>query len=92
MAQVVKRLSTGQGRLLNWNRHWVLSAPSFTDSKDVRCFDQSPLRKTADIAKGKRRNPNQNGKRPAWSKSLPVPLMPTQRLIKETGVTSGGAQ
>jgi len=92
MAQVVKRLSTGQGWLLNWNRHWVLSALSFTDNSDVRCFDQSPLRKTADIAEGKRRNLNRNRKRPAWSKSLPVPLMPAQRIIEGTGVTSGGAQ
>ena len=72
MAQVVKRLSTGQGWLLNWNRHWVLSALSFTDNSDVRCFDQSPLRKTADIVEGSRRNARQNRKGLAPSRSLPV--------------------
>jgi len=50
---------------VNWNRHGVLSALSFTDNSDVRCFGQSPLRKTADIVEGKRRNVNCNRKRPA---------------------------
>ena len=51
--------------MVNWNRHGVLSALSFTDNNGVGCFDQSPLRKTADIVEGSRRNARQNRKGPA---------------------------
>ena len=44
--QVVKWLSTGERRLLNWNRRGVLSALSFTDSGGVRYFDRAWLRKS----------------------------------------------
>ena len=46
--QVIKRLSTGESLVLNWNRRGILSALSLTDNNYVRYFDQAWLRKTTD--------------------------------------------
>jgi hypothetical protein len=63
--QMVKPLSAGESRLLNWNRRGIPSALSFADGDRVRYFNSARPRKATDIVEGKRRNAKQNGKRPA---------------------------
>ncbi|MGB6873622.1 MAG: hypothetical protein WBE46_05750 [Dehalococcoidia bacterium] len=44
---VIRRLSKGESRLLNWNRCGVLSALSFIDDNGVRCFGREGLSKAS---------------------------------------------